>query len=598
MIGKRLFIYASQAALAIGVIFLFWYMLGVAEMTEPRFVFRAGLIGWAVLFFLEAGTNIPLVSRLWSGPFLLLTLWLGMYSVITMKGAVGWLVTSETLNYSYFIGIGSAVFTAAMMYFARDHKRWRPLFLGAAGFLSVYLMGSIFCYLGYFLSFHALFGTTDMIPVFQSNAQESREFLASHLGWGLVACLLGLCLLAAALVMGLMVSSARQANVGRLAKWQRLMTGIAVLGSCILLIRYVPSEFPLHQYREAKRHLEAMARVAQIHASHMKDFKLVGNEEDRMPAVLPGTVILVIGESANRDHMKAFTPSYKEDTTPWLSSEKEKDGLYLFSNAYSNFPQTVPSLSMALTGWNQYNGKAAEDEFTIMDIARAAGYTTYWISNQGESEDGLLSMIAGSADNVWYVTPYGPCDEIVMGYLKKIPQGNNFIVIHLHGSHDRYKDRVSEDFKAKHPDTKGDKVKQYDLSLQYTDYVLEGIYTYGKARLEMQTMIYVSDHSEDMIYFHSGNKFTYDMVRIPFFIYLSPAYEARYPAIGETLRAHERSVFTNDLIYDMIGGVLHARPVDYDAAMDISSPAYAMTREKALAKHGLHKVADDPLGFS
>ena len=29
-----------------------------------------------------------------------------------------------------------------------------------------------------------------------------------------------------------------------------------------------------------------------------------------------GTYIVIVGESANRDHMKAFTPHYAENTTP------------------------------------------------------------------------------------------------------------------------------------------------------------------------------------------------------------------------------------------------------------------------------------------
>lgn len=599
MTGKRIFLYAAETALAVGAVFIFWYMLGVAELSDVRFGYRAALIGWAVLFFSEMGMDVPLASRLWAGPLLLCAAWLGIFSVVTMKGALGWLVTSETLNYYYFIGIGSAALLAAMETFGAARRSLRIPFLILSGLLVSFLLLSAFSYLGYYLVYDALFTTSDMIAMLLSNPRESSEFLLSHLGVGTLLALLAGCFLCIFIVMGLVVSAMRCARPASLSKYRYIMHGMAIIGSCILLTRYVPDTYPIMNYVEGRNHLTALAHMKDIHEANMKHFKLTGDEAERMPKALPGSVILVIGESENRDHMKAFTPSCKEDTTPWLTAEKESKNFYLFDNAYSNFPQTVEALSMFLTGRNQYNGKSVEEVFTIMDTAKAAGYTTYWISNQGESDDGVLSMIAASADVLYYADPPARPDEAVMPYLKEIPAGNNFIVIHLYGSHDRYKDRVSESFKAAYPDTAGDKIKQYDLTIQYTDSVLEAIYKYGKEKLNLQAMLYAADHSDDMVYFHGGGaRFTYDMVRIPFFIYLSDAYQTRYPETGRILRAHEKDVVTNDLVYDVISGILHAKAIDYDPAMDISSPSYALTKEKALTKHGMYNVAGDPLGIS
>lgn len=50
-----------------------------------------------------------------------------------------------------------------------------------------------------------------------------------------------------------------------------------------------------------------------------------------------GTVLLVIGESANRLHMRAFS-DYERETTPWLS-EQSKDKIFIF------FPIHTPPLS-------------------------------------------------------------------------------------------------------------------------------------------------------------------------------------------------------------------------------------------------------------
>lgn len=42
-------------------------------------------------------------------------------------------------------------------------------------------------------------------------------------------------------------------------------------------------------------------------------------------------------------------------------------------------------------------------------------------------------------------------------------------------------------------------------------------------------MIYVSDHGEDMELTHTASPFQYNMVRIPLWIYLSPAYQHAIP---------------------------------------------------------------------
>ena len=98
-----------------------------------------------------------------------------------------------------------------------------------------------------------------------------------------------------------------------------------------------------------------------------------------------------------------------------------------------------------------------------------------------------------------------------------------FIVIHLEGSHDRYKDRVPPDFTGIQVDGHSEKVNDYDSSILYTDDVLKRIYDYGKDHLNMQAMVYASDHGEDMEYFHGDGKFTWKwLVFLSLYTYLTP----------------------------------------------------------------------------
>ena len=51
---------------------------------------------------------------------------------------------------------------------------------------------------------------------------------------------------------------------------------------------------------------------------------MIVDETETLAAKAPGTVIYVIGESASRNYMKAFTPDFQcNDDTPWLSGHVE-----------------------------------------------------------------------------------------------------------------------------------------------------------------------------------------------------------------------------------------------------------------------------------
>lgn len=309
--------------------------------------------------------------------------------------------------------------------------------------------------------------------------------------------------------------------------------------------------------------------------------------------VLPGSVIIVIGESANRDHMKAFNKSYTAETTPWLSKASKDDGFYLYPKAYANFPVTSKSLSMYLTNINQYNNKDPVKVVTITDLANKAGYQTFWISNQ-EPGTRVLSLLANaSTQNLWINPPMGD-DKNVVEQLKKIPRtGSQFIVIHLEGSHDRYNARYPSDYPQFYGNDKKI-VDEYDTSIRYTDDVLKDIFEYASENMNLQVMTYCSDHGEDMEYFHTGSKFTFDMVRVPLFIYLSPEYREIYPEIATTLEKHEGCIFTNDLMYDTISGLIRAANSEYDAKYDLASTQYDLSETNAVSKHGQKKIRDDP----
>ncbi len=302
---------------------------------------------------------------------------------------------------------------------------------------------------------------------------------------------------------------------------------------CLYLIGcWGNKSYPLKEYHLARSYIQTVQRAEREHGEAVKKLHLTNGAAQALPQKLPGTVIFIIGESENRDHMSAFNLSYPAKTTPWLDRKSEEADFILLSNGYANYPQTTPSLEMALTGVNQYNHQKLETAFNIVDVAKAAGYDTWWLSNQSKMGDGTTAtgLVASWTDHhAW----------------TKHPMGDDMDVLNL------------------------------------------------------QALDYSSDHGEDMVYSHGAGKFTYDMVRIPVFFYLSPDYMQMYAEKADNLQKNKNEIFTNDLLYDTISGMMAAENSQYEERYDLFSNSYKLPLDMALTKHGQERIdGDDRLKLS
>ena len=116
---------------------------------------------------------------------------------------------------------------------------------------------------------------------------------------------------------------------------------------------------------------------------------------------------------------------------------------------------------------------------------------------------------------------------------------------------------------------------------------------YCKNEHNLQVMVYFSDHGEDIKYTHTASPFLFNMVRIPLWIYLSPNYQKLNPDIINGLQAHREAVFTNDLIFETVSGILKAKSNVYEDIYDLSSFNYSITKNNSLTMHGKKYLKDD-----
>lgn len=310
----------------------------------------------------------------------------------------------------------------------------------------------------------------------------------------------------------------------------------------------------------------------------------------------PHTILLIIGESESRDYMKAFNKDYPLETTPWLSEMEQSKNFILFPNAFSIGANTVLAVSNALTEINQYNDKKFYESCSIIDIAHATGYKVHWYSNQGHlgSADTPVTLIANTADVAkWTKQELNQVqyDESLLPYLQELdPTQNNFLVVHLKGSHFNFLNRYPKSFTKFGTPGKYDLELNYANSITYTDYVLEQIFKYAKEKLNLQAMVYFSDHATVPDKRRSPNFEGLASVRIPFFTYFADEYIAQHQNVYDTLKKHENFYWTNDLAYELLCSIFDIESNHFDETNSLASEQFKYKREDLRTNCGQSKI--------
>ena len=334
-------------------------------------------------------------------------------------------------------------------------------------------------------------------------------------------------------------------------------------------------------YLDVKEYLATNLQYSKNMQDRISELKVtLSNKADK-----PHTILLVIGESESRDYMKAFNKEYKYNTTPWLDKMAASKNFILFPNAFSIYANTVIAVSNAITEINQYNNKKFYEACSIVDIARAADYKVHWYSNQGHlgCADTPVTLIANTADVAkWTKQELNQVqyDESLLPYLEELdPEKNNFLVVHLKGNHFNFLNRFPESFTKFGTPGKYDPEVNYADSIAYTDYVLEQIFNYAKDKLNLQAMVYFSDHATVPDKRRSPNFEGLASVRIPFFTYFSDEYIVQHKEVFNTLKKHENLYWTNDLAYELLCSILDIKSNRFDEANSLASEKFKYKRE-------------------
>jgi heptose-I-phosphate ethanolaminephosphotransferase len=281
--------------------------------------------------------------------------------------------------------------------------------------------------------------------------------------------------------------------------------------------------------------------------------------------------VLVIGESASRNHMSLY--GYSKVTNPLLQI---RDDIIVYNNVVSPYSSTIPSVLSMLTESNLENKKPIEKSCSVFDVFLSANYKTFWLSNQspiGLYENAIYNLaqnsnyklfVNQSSNNsieAFYTASY---DAKLLEPFKAAlndASKNKLIIVHLMGSHATYSKRYPKQFSKlyKAKNSKEQVVNEYDNSILYNDYILNTMFDILKTNAvkNLQTTyscIYLSDHAENV--YDQNNTFGHALrvnlpksVEIPFVVWLSNSYKSFYKEKSALIQKNSNLPYVSDDLF-------------------------------------------------
>ncbi|WP_025127439.1 phosphoethanolamine transferase CptA [Pseudomonas sp. PH1b] len=422
-----------------------------------------------------------------------------------------------------------------------------------AAVIGVVLWACSMASLGYFFVYQQEFSQSVIFIMFESNPSEAVEYLTQYFAWWMVLAFVahtafaiflwtrlrpvylprGQAMVAAAAIL---VAIVGYPLVKQISRTDNLAEGLEKFETRIEPA--VPWQMVV-AYRRYREQLDGMQGML----DSVSKIPPLSNLKDSM-ANQPATLVLVIGESTNRQRMSLY--GYPRQTTPEL--DKLKDQLAVFNNVITPRPYTIEALQQVLTFADEENPDLYLKSPSLVSMMKQAGYKTFWITNQQTmtKRNTMLTTFSEQADEQVYLNNNRNQNarqydgDVLEPFAKALADNapRKLIVVHLLGTHMSYQYRYPPTF-DKFTDRQGvpagvrdDQVptyNSYDNAVLYNDFVVSSlIKDYAKTDPN-GFLLYLSDHGED-VFDSAGHdtlgrnegKPTAPMYTIPFMAWASP----------------------------------------------------------------------------
>lgn len=333
---------------------------------------------------------------------------------------------------------------------------------------------------------------------FETDWQESKEFVQSLPLYSYAFSLLTLLFGGYILYLGKKKSYAR----GRKQSIVTLVIGILATG--LTLYRPLAKMKEYHAFKWSVSRTAIVAFYASIY-DNIQEYQAMKKELSKgiegtptwqISKVSPPyqNYVLVIGESVRKDYMHLY--GFPQENTPFL----DKVHGTIIDGYTATAPNTTASL---LRSFVQMKG---EKDFVyinnIITLAKAAGFETFWFSNQGISGnwDTPIAKLAFLCDHKEFTKKgdYASMnyhDSILLPLLQRALQQKSLsprlFILHTMGSHVNFEARLEHPI---HFDYYNRKLSAYIQTIEQTDTLLKGIYEALQRQGAPFSMLYFSDH--------------------------------------------------------------------------------------------------------
>lgn len=412
--------------------------------------------------------------------------------------------------------------------------------------------------LGYFFVYWQEFSQSVIFILFESNGKEASEYLAQYFAWWMAPALLAYTLGAYLLwrrLRPLAMARSRALGVGMLivaSLFGYPAVRLANAGQLSLdnvVESYEKRMEPATPWQIVFGYTQYRKRLADMQALLDRNSGLPPLQDMQdANAGLPATLVLVIGESTNRQHMSLY--GYPRTTTPRLQA---LPGLEVFDQVIGARPYTIETLQQTLTFADPHAPDRYLTEPSLMNMMKQAGYKTFWITNQQTltKRNTMLTHFSQQTDEQVYLNHSRAqntreYDSNVLDPFQRIladPARRKFIVVHLLGTHMKYDYRYPpeyETFKGRQgladwvDEEQMQVINSYDNAVLFNDYVVSSLIERFRDSGANGFLVYTSDHGED-VFDSPGHKVlgrnesspTVPMYAVPFMVWRSESWRAR-----------------------------------------------------------------------
>lgn len=448
----------------------------------------------------------------------------------------------------FFLWFGIFIFIS---YLFKYKKVIMYIFLGifsVLGIIEVFLL----------LNFKTIVKNSTVQILFETNFNETSEFLKEYLNYRNIFLILGIIII-------FCIISRIKIKI-RNKKFQNLI----LIYSIYQLFNFGKEieDSSLYRFVNAIIHSINNIKIYKDMSHNLRNDIIIEKNESEIK-----NIVLIIGESTGKNHMSLY--GYKHKTNPLLEKLVEEKQLYKYIDVISPHSHTIPVLQKLLTFYNNESDQEWYKYNNIVDIMKKSGYKTYWFSNQ--EAFGIFGNVAAAIGNRSDVVIFNrlrdSSEEAFDIYDKEIvdksvkflnnDSNKNFIVYHLLGTHTSYKYRYPKEFKVFNEEDYQEKnskereiIAEYDNAVLYNDYVVNEIINLYKDKESI--IFYLSDHGEEVYEYrdfigHAEDVPSRYMAEIPFIIYLSEKFKIKYPEIKNAIEdSLKQPYMTDDFIHTVL----------------------------------------------